>query len=219
MTSQYGPEQQSFIAKVRSQVDSDSKAFISSCDWRCVNPKGARHDSTLQNASVSKKTRVEAFYVKSLAVWVPHLLFNNHVPSCPHCKKSDHVDTSRGRWINTPKILYGLHRHRYLDTWLYPCRRCSRHFAGYNKASMQLDAAVYYGFFNFYVGYGYAVDEELYRHVVLEASLESTATIAHRLQRLAHDAYYGDYQLYLSAVGLGKIDTRPKKKPELLIAT
>jgi hypothetical protein len=211
MTSQYGTEQKVFIDKTRALVTADPKVFFSCHDWRNVIPKGGRFDSMLLNSSAKKKTRVEAFYVKPLAIWVPHLLFNNHVPTCPHCKKSDYVDVTKGRWINSPKILFGLHRHKYFDTWLYHCRSCWKHFAGYNKVSMQMDAAVYYGFFNFYVGHGYAVDEELYRHVVLESTLESTTTIAKRLDSFANDAYFADYQLYLSAVGMGKIDTHPCK--------
>jgi hypothetical protein len=159
---------------------------------------------------------MESFYVKAVAVWVPHLLFSNHVPCCPNCKKRDYVDPSRGRWINAPKLLFGLQRHRYLDTWLYSCRGCTRSFAGYNKQSMQLDADVYYGFCNFFLGHGYAVDEELYRFIILAATKDATAAIAHRISRMHYDSYFSDYQYYLSAVGYGKIDNRPKKKRRTL---
>ena len=99
-----------------------------------------------------------------MAVWVPHLIIHNHVPACPNCKKNKYVDVTKARWINSPKILYGVDSHRYLDTQLYPCHGCARRFAGYNKASMQVDANVYYGYFNFFLGKHYAVDEQLYRH-------------------------------------------------------
>ena len=77
---------------------------------------------------------------------------------------------------------------------------------------MQLDADVYYGFFTFYLGKGgYAVDDELYRYIIEEAANTSTALIHRRLQRLAQEQYFADYQLYLSAVAVEKI-VRPKKK-------
>jgi hypothetical protein len=60
----------------------------------------------------------------------------------------------------------------YLDTFLYPCGRCNKTFAGYNKSSMQRDASVYYGFFNFYLGHGYAVDEPLHFMVDKSAPTE-----------------------------------------------
>ena len=75
---------------------------------------------------------------------------------------------------------------------------------------MQQDASVYYGFFTFYLGAGFAVDEQLYRHVIEESATESTAMITRRLTRMCYDHYYEEMQLYLSAVGEEKI--RPRKK-------
>ena len=75
---------------------------------------------------------------------------------------------------------------------------------------MQLDSSIYFGYFNFYLGPRYCVDEELYRYIVLSASLQSTTVIANTLKSIAHEAYYGDYQQYLSCVGMKKV-TPPKR--------
>jgi hypothetical protein len=212
MSNQYGEAQLSFIKKVRGEIDKEKSAYFHNHQWDNICPSGGRFDSTLMNAGHKKRGKVESFYVKAMASWVPHLIFHNHVPCCPHCKKNDYVAVDKGRWINSPKILFCLQRHKYLDTWLYPCRGCGRTFAGYNKQSMQLDAAVYYGFFNYFVGRGYAVDEDLHKHIVLHAAMDSTASIAKKLDQMVHNAYFSDYQFYLSAVGFGKISVRPKKK-------
>ena len=212
MTQQYGTAQKAFIDKVRGKITRDPRGYFKQQNWRNIEPSGGKYDSDVLNAKSKKTTTVEAFYVRPLACWVPHLLIENHVPKCPHCKKSDQVDLTKTRWINSPKILFGIGTHKYIDTMLYPCQRCRRHFAGYNKQSMQLSASVYYGYFNYYLGHGYAVDEPLYRHVVDASGTEATSTIASRLKRAAFDEYYADHQLYLSAVACKKITNSNKRK-------
>jgi hypothetical protein len=118
----------------------------------------------------------------------------------------------KSRWINCPKILFGIGSFRYFDTMLYYCVKCKSHFAGYNKKSMQLDAHVYYAYFNFYLGSGFAVDDQLYRYLVLHASTESTTVLARKLKGMAYEKYFDDYQLYLQAVGLEKIRPLAKKR-------
>ena len=197
MTTQYGTAQDEFILKVRGSIDTDARLFFLENNWKDVRPTFGRFDSALLNTANKRTRNVDAFYVKSLAVWIPHVLIPNHVPTCPHCKRKDYVHVANARWINHPKILYGKDRHRYLDTLLYPCKACNRHFAGYNKSSMELDAKVYYGFFNFYLGHRFAVDEDLYRQIVEESTTESTENIARRLKNFAYAAFYDDHQLYL----------------------
>jgi hypothetical protein len=205
-----GEAQWRFVLKTRASISNDARLFFKSHNWRCIAPTtGGRHDSTILDQG-TKKTTVEHFYVKPVASWVPHLLVPNHIPCCPHCKTSRHVDIVKARWVNCPKVLFGTSRHRYLDTVLYPCTKCGRRFAGYNKQSMQLDSSLYYGYFTFYLGHGFAVDDELHRFVIESATTESTAAISKKLNRMAYDAYYEDHQLYLTAIGLKKI--RPKKK-------
>jgi hypothetical protein len=134
--TQYGSSQLAFIKKVRGEIDKNKSTYFHNHAWHNITPNGGRFDSTLLNTSHKKKAKLESFYVKPIASWVPHLLFSNHVPSCPHCRRKDYVAVDKGRWINSPKVMFGLHRHKYLDTWLYPCRGCGRSFAGYNKQSM-----------------------------------------------------------------------------------
>jgi hypothetical protein len=209
---QYGATQAAFIAKVRDAVKSNPKSFFASNNWRDVTPTKGRYDSSLIDPNSGSTCDVDDFYVKSIAVWVPHLLIPAHTPSCPNCNTSEAVYVDSARWINAPKILYGKERHRYLDTMLYPCKRCGRHFAGYNKASMQLDAEVYFGHFNYYLGHRFAVDEELYRYIIDEATTQSTAGIAKKLTICAYTAFYDDHQMYLAAVKGKKARARKKQK-------
>jgi hypothetical protein len=170
-----------------------------------ISPCCGSYDNQLLNKANKNTTSVNTFYVKSLASWVPHLLFQNFVPTCPHCKSKEFVDATRARFVNSPIVLYGAATNRYLDACLYPCNKCNRSFAGYNKQSMQLDASVYYAYFKFYLGPGYAVDQQLYSTIIEEAATESTAMIFRRLKTHAYKRYYSDYQLYLAAVGVNKI--------------
>jgi hypothetical protein len=129
---------------------------------------------------------------------------------------NDCVDTTRSRFINSPIVLFGMDTNRYLDTVLYPCNRCKRSFAGYNKQSMKLDAKVYYAYFDFYLGPGYAVDEILYKHILEEASSSATALIAKRLKVQAYNRYYADYKRYLAALCMKKMEEPPKKKKKTM---
>jgi hypothetical protein len=208
--SSLGTAQWAFIKKMRAAVNNDPKAFFGKNNWRHISPTGGKNDGTLFNDQ--RKTTVDAFYVRPITCWVPHLLIRNHVPTCPGCKEKDHVDVIKARWINCPKVVFGITSNKYLDTLLYPCGRCKSSFAGYNKQSLQLDANVVFGFFNYYLGHGYAVDEDLYRMIVDEASTCSTAAIASRLRRLQRTEYLDQYQLYLGAVGLDKVKPPQRKK-------
>ena len=145
---QYGAAQAAFVAQVRDAVKTNAKSFFASNNWRDVTPKKGRFDSSLIYPNSASTCLVDDFYIKSISVWVPHLLIPAHTHTCPNCKDSQSVSVDSARWINAPKILHGKDCHRYLDTMLYPCKRCGRHFAGYNKESMQLDAEVYFGHFN-----------------------------------------------------------------------
>jgi hypothetical protein len=89
---------------------------------------------------------------------------------------------------------------------------------GHFPVSLWLDANVVFGFFNYYLGHGYAVDEDLYRMIVDEASTCSTAAIASRLRRLQRTEYLDQYQLYLGAVGLDKV-RRPQRKKQRTITS
>ncbi|MGL5934273.1 MAG: hypothetical protein ACRCZI_01470 [Cetobacterium sp.] len=208
---QLGDAQWEFVKKVRGAIKKDHVAFFGQHHWKHIVPGSGSYDSHLLNKCNQTTNKVQDFYVKPIACWVPHLLIKNHVPTCPRCQSKEFVHTQRARFINSPIILFGMSTNKYLDTCLYPCDKCSKSFTGYNKQSMQLDAPVYFAYFNFYLGPGYAVDEQLYSHVIEEAASQATAMIARRLKTHAYKRYYSDYQLYFAAAGVHKI-SQPKKK-------
>jgi hypothetical protein len=214
---QLGTDQWAFIKKTREEVKADPKGFLASNNWRNITPGGGRNDSTLlmRTDAGAKKVTIDSFYVRPIVLWVPHLLISNHVPSCPVCKVKDHVDVVKARWMNSPKVCYGLTSHKYLDSMLYPCNKCKRCFTGYHKVSLYLDANVVFGYFNYYLGHGYAIDEQLYSFIVDAANTESTATIAKKLKRLQYNDYLDQYQLYLGAVRSDKVKPTLKKQRTL----
>jgi hypothetical protein len=134
-----------------------------------------------------------------MAVWLPDRLIANFVPTCPHCKSNRHVDVIKARWQNSPKVLFGLKGHKYLDTKLYPCHQCKRQFTGYNPESMKEDAHYYAGFFNYHLSGRFADDEELYSFVRSQYDV-SPPRIFNALQQMAVDTYLNDFSLYLHAV-------------------
>lgn len=212
---QLGDAQWEFVKKVRGAIKKDHVGFFSQHDWKNIVPDSGSYDSHLLNKGNKSTKKVDDFYVKPMASFVPHLLITNHVPTCPRCETKDFVHTQRARFINSPIVLYGISSNKYLDTCLYPCERCSKTFTGYNKQSMHLDASVYFAYFNFYLGPGYAVDEQLYSHIIEEAASQATAMIARRLKTHAYKRYYSDYQMYLAAAGVQKI-SHPQKKQKTL---
>lgn len=114
--------QREFVERIRAAVLANDR-FFDSHNWQNIEPTGGR------NSSLTKGTHADRFYVKPIACWIPHLLIPNHVPCCPRCGKRDLVEVNRGvRFVNSPKILYGLGSHKYLDTLCYPCNRCKRRF-------------------------------------------------------------------------------------------
>ena len=193
----YPPVQRQFIERIRGRIDSEEKFFYSH-DWRNINP------STGKYSSLMKSIQADSFYIRPMAVWVPHLLIPNFVPTCPTCKSNKHVDTLKCRWQNSPKILYGLKGHRYLDTKLYPCHYCKRQFTGYNPESMKHDSQYYVGMFNFHFSGRFAVDEELFSFLCSQYDTP-TPKIHRTLQQMAVDTYLNDYQLYLHAVRSKKV--------------
>jgi hypothetical protein len=193
----YPVAQREFIEKIRAQVDGDDQ-FFHSRDWRCINPPGGRY------CSLMKSVYADSFYVRPVAVWLPDRLIPGFTPTCPHCKSNRYVDLSKGRWQNSPKILYGLKGYRYLDTKLYPCHSCKRQFTGYNPLSMKEDSRHYMGLFNFHFSGRFAVDEELFSFIC--SNYETPTPKIHRiLEQMAVDSYLNDYQLYLHAVRSSKV--------------
>ena len=203
-TGRYGQAQARFIQRTRDAIDRNSK-FFDTVDWRSILPSGGTR------SSLTKAVTTESFYCKPIAAWVPELLFENHVPSCPRCKSPRSVNVAGARWINHPKVLFGVSSHRYLDTKLYPCRGCGKRFTGYNRESMHLDEEKYMGFFNFYLSARFAVDEELYSFCSNMYD-KSTATIHRVLTGMSTEKYLNDHIYYLHACRANRIK---KKAPNI----
>ena len=199
----YCQAQHAFIRATRDSIKTCGSRFFNDKDWRDVKLiSGSRSSLTS-----SVKLTTDSFYVRSLAAWVPHLLFPSFLPKCPKCCDNHYINLGESRWIDNPVILYGIATHRYLDTMMYHCDTCNSKFAGYNKKSMQLNSKNYVGYFNFYLGEkGYAVDEELYSFIVTnEAGTQATATIHERIHSMTVDNYVNNYYKYLHAVGSHKV--------------
>lgn len=81
-------------------------------------PKHGRNTSLVGD---DKSVLLDSLYCKDVAVWVPHLLLPDHVPTCPKCESSECVCVASSKWIKQPKLLYGIRSHRYLDTKMYKC--------------------------------------------------------------------------------------------------
>jgi hypothetical protein len=84
-----------FVKKVRGAIKKDHVGFFGEHDWKHIVPSSGHYDSHLLNKGNKKTKSVESFYVKPLAVWVPHLLIRNFVPTCPHCQSKEYVSPSR----------------------------------------------------------------------------------------------------------------------------
>ena len=134
--TKYSAAQDKFVRRTRHEIDTNSQYFETH-DWRKIESSGGR------KSSLAKTVSLESFYVKPIAAWVPDKLFVNHAPSCPHCKSNRHVEVQSARWINTPKVLYGISSHSYLDTKLYPCWRCSKMTAGLWMPLSKSSSSVY----------------------------------------------------------------------------
>lgn len=203
-TPHYGAAQRLFIKTTREDIDLNQHNHFQCKDWRNLTPLGGKYVSL----NSDKKLDTDSFYVKPIASWVPHLLIPWCVPSCPNCKANTHVDIASSRWVQFPKLLFGVKSHRYLDTKLYPCRACNKEFTGYHKHSIEIDAKVIIGYFNFYLAGKCAVDDELYSFIV-DWPDTSSARIARHLQKISAHNYFSDYQLFLHAVRAEKIKSAP----------
>jgi len=199
MSHPHSNSQRDFIVSVRKQIDQNPR-FFDENNWSNIVPKGGR------NSSLLKAICHDSFYVRPIAACVPHLLFNE-TPCCPHCGSRRHVNINSARWINSPKILYGLGTHKCLDTMLCPCNSCKRHFAGYDKVSMGHDQDTTIGFFNMKLSKRFAVDEELFSFII-SSWKTPVAVTRQQLEDIATRKHLSDYKCYLHALRTKKIKMR-----------
>jgi hypothetical protein len=69
---QLGDAQWQFVKKVRGAIKKDHIGFFNDHDWKCILPASGSYDSHLLNKSNKNTRSVDGFYVKPMAVWVPH---------------------------------------------------------------------------------------------------------------------------------------------------
>jgi len=85
-----GTAQAAFITKARKAMSLDP-TVLHDVDWRRVS-------ASASFLSLTKKTEVDSFYVKDLAVWLPHVVMPGHIPTCSRCLTKSGVDVGRFRW-------------------------------------------------------------------------------------------------------------------------
>ena len=198
----HGPAQAKFIESTRLAVEKEQKAFFVDMDWSRIRYGGNR-GGTL----VGKPIDPLSFYVKDIAMWIPHLMLPNYVPSCSKCQTKEMVDVNGFDWVENPKLLYGVCSHRYVDTIYYKCNKCTCTFLGFNAVTMETDAKEITGVLNFRMSQGFAVDENLYSFVISHSS-DTTALIQQRLKKLAADEWMNDAACYFCGVAAKKVKAR-----------
>lgn len=173
----YGPAQQAFITATRKLIDVIVD-FFQKNDWQRM-----RHCSHFSLVA-PKKLSVDSFYVKDMAVWLPHMILPHYTPSCSKCGLKTAVDPCRYRWVENPKLLHGVKSHRCLDTVYYYCGECNKEFTGLNPSTLTTDAQEITGILNFWTSNGFAIDEELYSHIDIHSS--DTTSLTHQRLKAAH---------------------------------
>jgi len=96
----YDSAQHEFIKSVRASVLVEGANYFKKKDWKQIGPS-----SNTSLALTELKTCADSFHVQDVAMWVPHLLLPDHVPSCPHCKQISGVDLSKAEFVERPKSL------------------------------------------------------------------------------------------------------------------
>jgi len=197
-----GPAQVSFIRDARRGIDEQGSLFFAAREWSNICFGFSRHSSLVQ----PKKMSPEHFYCKPIAAWVPHLIIPSFVPTCPKCHSKESVDVSKTRWVENPKLLYGIFTHKYLDTVYYHCVKCQKDFLGWHMDSIKLDADEIAGILNYRLSKGFAVDEALYSFIVTNNS-DTTASIHQRLKKMAADNWMNDATCCCRAVLAERVKT------------
>jgi len=198
-----------FIKDARDSIKQHGAGFFHDKDWRDIKlVSGAR-----SSLAAKAKLHTDSFCVRSLACWVPHLLFPNCLPKCPKCGSNKDINLGESRWADHPIMLHGTATHRHLDTTCCHCDNCKSKFAGHDKKAMQSNADQHVGHFNFHLGErGCAVDKELCSCAIHEATSEATAAIHERLHSMAVDNCVNNCHKCLHAVGAYKVNFSKRGK-------
>jgi len=193
--ARYGHAQEAFISNLRKRIDSEPQ-FFEKNDWSRVSFHQGKHKTTLAG---NGKMTSDAFYVKDMAVWVPHLIIKDYIPSCSKCRLKDAVDISNRSWVENPKMLCGANSHRHFDAQCCHCTRCKGSFTGWHEVTLTTDADEVAGVINFRLSKGFAVDDELHSFIVSH-SADTTASIHCKHKRMVADQWMCDATLCCRAV-------------------
>jgi len=148
------------------------------------------------------------YYLRTLAVFIPHLLIKNHTPCCPECKSNANVHVDGYRFVENTKPLFGLHEQRELHTVLYPCSGGgSQHtFVAHHNVSLQLGGPKLLGIFRFFVAKTYAIDEHLHSFVTSQP-FAPTSHVAQLLAAMVEKKYANDLIEYYTRAIRGETQT------------
>lgn len=83
-----------------------------------------------------------ALWLQKVGMWAPHLLRHRIMPPCP---VNESHKVSPKDWAPVPRLVFDLHHHWLLDSYVYSCEDCSKTFRGTSPDSikkMPLDVQV-----------------------------------------------------------------------------
>jgi len=206
----YGTAQAAFIEQTRVAIDADPFYFRTH-EWTRIQCGGNRYTTMTH----PKKITVDSFYVKDLAVWIPHLLTPNYVPTCCRCLSKVAVGLDTTNWVENPKVLCGVFTHRHFDTKCCRCADCKSDFVGWHPVTLRHDAQEIAGILNFRMSKGFAVDDELHTFIVTH-NTDTTASIHQKLKKGVADNWINDATHYFKAVLSNRVK---KRNPNYLDGT
>jgi len=148
------------------------------------------------------------YYLKPLAVFVPHLTVQNHTPHCPECKSPANVNVDKFKFVENAKPLFCLQEQRELHTVLYTCFGGGKEhsFVAHHQESLRLGGPKLLGIFRFYVAKTYAIDEHLHSFITSQP-YAATSHLANLLATMVEKKYANDLIEYYSRAVRGETQT------------
>jgi len=169
-TPWHGQPQAEFIKSVRLAIQEERGDCFAKRDWQRLTW------STPASLVNAKTMSPHLFYVKDLAVWIPHMLIPGCVPSCAKCLSKEGVDPNQCQFVEFPKMMCGLTCHRYLDSVHCHCTICQGDFQACNPETLKKDGNELVGILNFRMSQGFVIDEALYSFIAVNGANTTTST-------------------------------------------
>lgn len=185
--------QEAFVQRTREAI------LAGTCDdlfvnWMEICPRKFRYGPRAEVRSPSD------FYLKSIAAWVPHILWPGYVPVCPSCEKNDCVILSTAKFIPFPMVLLCLAEDRDLDTMDVRCGRCCNRFRMTNQRSLSLDrTGCVRGDYRIYRGRKIALHEDLYSYIIGRTN-DQVQTVMREVNKLALQRYVSKLTAFMLTV-------------------